>query len=79
MKNQTKKGIQFEADLWRYMKLRGISSKESLRKLTTVGGNKTFLKYFEDPERMPIGVMSQIMDALRVPETDRQEIIKKIL
>lgn len=79
MSNQTRKGMVFEADCAKYMKLRNINSKEQLRQLTTCGSNKTFAKYFKNPDLMPLGVVGQIMDALKVPETDRVQIFKNLM
>lgn len=79
MNNQTKKGMMFEADCVRFMKLRNIHSKEQLRQMTTCGSNKTFAKYFQNPNLMPLGVFGQIMDALKVPETDRMQIYKNLM
>ena len=42
-KAQTKKGMVFESELSKYMKLRGIGSKEKLRSLTTVGSHQTII------------------------------------
>lgn len=78
-KNQTKKGIIFESELLRYMKLRKINSKEQLRILTTIGSNKTMLKYFQDPENIPIGKALEIMSALKVPKEEQIRIITKLL
>lgn len=79
MKMQTKKGILFEAELSRYMKLRGIRSKEALRSHTTVGSNVTLLKYFQDPELMPLGTAKEIMSALRIPKEEQITIVTMLL
>ena len=76
---QTKKGIIFESELLRYMKLRDISSKEKLRSLTTIGSNVTMLKYFDNPELIPLGTMSEIMQALRIPKDERTRIINMLI
>ncbi len=75
-------GEQMKPDLFRsttrkYMELRHIRTREDLRKHTTVGSNKTFSKYFADPDLMPLGVFNQIMDSLKVPYEERWEILKK--
>lgn len=67
----------FRATTKKYMELRHIRTREQLRKHTTVGGNKTFSKYFADPELIPLGVFIQIMDCLNVPYEERWEILKK--
>ena len=77
-KYQTKKGEQFEAECRKYMKLRHISSLEDLRSRTTVGSNTTFLKYFDDPECMPVGKLTEIMAALKLPKEIRLEIMTKM-
>lgn len=78
-KAQTKKGIIFEAELSKYMKLRNITSKEKLRKLTSVGSHETIINYFDNPELIPLGKMSEIMFALRVPKEERTRIINMLL
>ena len=75
---QTKKGELFEAECRRYMKLRHIRSLEELRSHTTIGSNTTFLKYFDDPEVMPLGKMAEVLAALKVPKDIRVELISKI-
>ena len=75
---QTKKGELFEAECRKFMKLRHIRSLEELRKHTTVGSNTTFLKYFDDPECMPVGKMAEILYALKMPKDIRLEIISKM-
>lgn len=66
----------FRATLKKYMELRHIRSKEQLRAHTTVGSNKTFLKYWNKPELMPIGIFFQIMKALNVPYEEYNCILK---
>lgn len=78
-KNQTKKGIIFESELSKYMKLRDITSKEKLRSLTTVGSHGTIIKYFDNPELIPVGKMNEIMQALRIPKEDRVRILTMLL
>ena len=77
-KRQTKKGIIFESELSKYMKLRDITSKEKLRGLTTVGSHGTIIKYFDDPELIPVGKLGEMFKALRIPKEDRQRIIGMI-
>lgn len=76
---QTKKGIDFEADCLKYMKIQHINSKEQLRQLTTCGSNKTFLKYFKNPDLMPLGMVEEILNALRVPDQERPQIIINLM
>ena len=78
-KYQTKKGIIFESELSKYMKLRNISSKEKLRSLTTVGSHQTIINYFDDPEKIPMGKMQEIMTALKVPKEERVRIVTMLL
>ena len=78
-KNQTKKCIIFESELSKYMKLRDITSKEKLRGLTTVGSHGTIIKYFDDPELIPMGKMQEIMSALRIPKEERVRIVTMLL
>lgn len=66
----------FRATVRKYMELRHIRTKEQLRAHTTIGSNKTFLKYWNDPELMPIGVYLQIMSALNVPYEEQNYILK---
>ena len=77
-KYQTKKGALFEAECRKYMKLRHIHSLEELRSQTTVGSNTTFLKYFDDPECMPVGKMAEVLTALRMPKDTKLDIILKL-
>lgn len=75
---QTKKGELFEAECRKFMKLRHIRSLEELRSHTSVGSNTTFLKYFDDPECMPVGKMAEVLTALKMPKETRLEIISKM-
>ena len=77
-KYQTKKGQQFEAELWRYMKLRRINSFEELRQLTTIGSNVTMGKYRDDPTLIPVGKLLEIMRAVRMPKDERVRIINML-
>ena len=77
-KYQTKKGELFEAECRKYMKLRHIRSLEDLRAHTTVGSNTTFLKYFDDPECMPVGKMAEVLSALKIPKDIRLDMIMKL-
>ena len=76
---QTRKGTDFEAELSKYMTLDKIKSKEALRARTTIGSNVTMLKYFDDPECIPIGTLQEIMSALRIPKEERTRIVAKLL
>ncbi len=78
-KAQTRKGIIFESELSKYMKLRGISSKEKLRSLTTIGSHQTIINYFDDPEKIPMGKMQEIMSTLRVPKEEQIRIVFMLL
>lgn len=60
-----------------YMELRHIKTREQLRVHTTCGSNKTFGKYWKDPELMPIGMYLQIMSALNVPFEEQMQIFRK--
>ncbi len=75
---QTKKGRIFESELQKYMTLAGWS-KETLREHTSIGSNVTMLKYFDDPETIPIGRMAEIMSALKIPRDERMRIIQKLI
>ena len=75
---QTKKGIAFEAELRKYMKLRGIRSFDALRQRTTIGSQATICKYFDDPELIPVGKLKEMLNALKIPREDRQRIINII-
>lgn len=66
----------FRATTSKYMELRHIRTKEQLRAHTTVGSNKTFLKYLNNPDLMPLGIWEQIMNSLNVPLEERFEILK---
>lgn len=76
---QTRKGQMFEAELRRYMIAARIGSKEALRARTTVGSNVTMLKYFDDPETIPLGKLTEIMSALKIPKDERARIVAKLL
>lgn len=66
----------FRATTKKYMELRHINTREKLRSHTTCGSNKTFLKYWNQPDLMPVGIWEQIMDSLNVPKEERIEIFK---
>ena len=68
-------GDLFRAKCKHYMELRHIRTLEQLRRHTTVS-NKTFLKYWHNPDLMPLGIWEQIMDSLNVTTEDRLEIFK---
>lgn len=77
-----RKGNAMNKELFRgtckkYMELRHIKSKEDLRAHTTVGSNTTFIKYWHDPELLPMGVFEQIMGALNVPYEEQFNILRK--
>lgn len=78
-KRQTKKGIIFESSISTYMVLHKVRSKEALRARTTIGSNKTILKYFDNPDYIPIGSFNEIMSALKVPPEERIKIMTKLL
>lgn len=66
----------FHATLAKYRSLRHVTTLEQLRKYTTCGSNKTFLKWMKDPELIPIGEWESIMTALKVPREEQFEILK---
>ena len=66
----------FQGTVMKYMILRHIRTKEQLRLHTSIGSNKTFLKYWHDPDLMPIGNFEQIMKALNVPWEEKIELLK---
>lgn len=66
----------FQGTVQKYMTLRHIRTKEQLRSHTSIGSNKTFLKYWHDPDLMPIGIFEQIMKALNVPWEEKIELLK---
>lgn len=68
-------GDLFRATTKKYMVLRHVKTLEQLRSHTTVS-NKTFLKYWHNPDLMPLGIWEQIMDSLNVTTEDRLEIFK---
>ena len=71
-------GAIYRATCRKYMELRHIKSLEQLRQFTTVGSNKTFLKYWNDIELMPWGVMVQIMNGLKIPNDERQMMLNEL-
>lgn len=78
-RNMTKKGIFFNAELSKYMIMRRLTSKESLRAMTTVGSNCTMIKYFADPDRIPIGTIIEIFSALKVPREEQIRIVSTLI
>ena len=66
----------FRATIRYYMTLRHVKTLEQLRAHTSVGSNKTFLKYIKNPDLIPVGVLVQIMDALKIPTEDRIKLIR---
>lgn len=66
----------FKGTVAKYQKIRHINTMEQLRAHTTVGSNRTFLKYMKDPELMPLGVWLDIMKALNIPQEERLETLK---
>jgi len=75
---KTKQGVILSSELSKYMILRRITTKEDLRRHTTIGSNCTMLKYLNDPDRMPIGNMKQIMFALKIPKDEQMKILEKL-
>lgn len=75
---KTKQGIILSSEISKYMILSRINTKEDLRQHTTIGSNCTMLKYLNDPDRMPIGNMKQIMSALKIPKEEQIDILKKL-
>lgn len=69
----------FKATIKYYMTLRHIKTLEQLRSHTSVGSNKTFLKYFNNPDLIPMGILLQIIDALKIPDNEKESFLKKIL
>lgn len=76
---QTRKGTVFESELSKYMSLYKIKGKEGLRAHTTIGSNKTILKYFDDPDLIPVGKLIEIMSALKIPKEERLKILAKLI
>ena len=68
-------GDLFRATVKKYMEMRHIRTKEQLRAHTTIGSNKTFGKYWNDPEKMPLGEFLLICKALNIPVAERMEIL----
>jgi hypothetical protein len=78
-RNKTKKGIFLEAELSKYMIMQRMTSKEALRAHTTVGSSTTMLKYFADPERIPLGTMKEMFLALKVPQEEQVKIVTTLI
>ncbi|MBR4356329.1 MAG: hypothetical protein IKQ00_00235 [Butyrivibrio sp.] len=78
-RNKTKKGIFLESELSKYMILQRITSKEALRSHTTIGSSTTMLKYFADPERIPLGNIKEIFSALKVPQEEQIKIVSTLI
>lgn len=78
-KYQTPKGRIFESEISRYMIQRRIGSKEELRTLTTIGSCHTMSKYMDDPTLIPVGKLSEMFRALRIPKDEQIRIMSKIM
>ena len=78
-RNKTKKGIFLEAELSKYMIMQRITSKEALRAYTTVGSSTTMLKYFADPERIPLGTIKEMFSALNIPQDEQIKIVSTLI
>lgn len=78
-KYQTPKGRILESELSKYMILSKVRNKEELRQHTTIGSNVTMLKYLDNPERMPIGNLREIMLALKIPKDVRLQIMEQLI
>lgn len=68
---------QFKATIAKYMALRHIRTKEELRKQTTIGSNRTFIKYMNNPGLIPLGILDQIQDALKIPDDEWFEMLMR--
>lgn len=66
----------FQGTVQKYMTLRHIRTKEQLRLHTSIGSNKTFLKYWYDPDLMPMGTFFQIMKILNIPLEEQLNILR---
>lgn len=66
----------FTATLAKYKSLRHIRTLEQLRAHTCCGSSTTFRKWMRDPELIPVGEFLRIMDALKVPIDERNEILR---
>lgn len=64
-------GDIFRGTIQKYMALRHINTREQLRAHTTIGSNKTFGRYWNDPELIPIGEFLNICRALKIPNEER--------
>jgi len=67
-------GEQFRGTCRQYMELRHIGTVTRLGEHTSVS-NKTFLKYWHNPDLLPMGVFEEIMDCLNVPKEARRNLI----
>ena len=63
--------------LRKHMELSHIRSHYDLMRYTTIGSTTTFRKYWNDPERFPIGDLLRMMDGLNVPYEERYEVLKR--
>lgn len=68
------KAEQFQGLIRNYMIIRHIKTLEDLRQHTTIGSNNTFLKYYRNPDLMPVGVFLEIMKALNVPKEEQYKL-----
>ena len=67
----------FHATLAKYKSLRHIKNLEQLRAYTGCGSSTTFRKWMQDPERIPIGELENMLKALKVPREEQVDIIFK--
>ena len=70
------KAENFQGTVEMYKKLRHIRTQEDLRAHTSCGSSTTFRKYFRNPDLMPIGLFTEIMDSLNVPHEERMKLFK---
>lgn len=66
----------FQGTISKYMILRHIRTREQLRMHTSIGSNKTFSKYWHNPDLMPIENFEQIMKALNIPLEEQLNLIR---
>ena len=60
----------------KYMELRHVRRLEDLRQHTTLSV-ATFSKYWNDPERFPLGAVVSMFDYLKIPYEERAQILNR--
>ena len=66
---------EFQALITYYIKKRGLTGLNELSESTLIS-YKTLLKYWNDPERFPLGEVGRILDTLKIPA---EEFLERVM